>query len=170
MFPWNMFSPFKRDQSGMMNGMNPKDIDQYVQGMMKQMIPKEWQGIMNPQEMMKNGSSFMGDMNSSAGGNSGENQKQPAQIQANVFETFEDVFIRIKLPSEELATQMRVFHTSNQAIIENIPELGERQVITLPSLVKKKGSTAQYKDGILEIKIPKSVDMQYTEVDVSEKY
>jgi HSP20 family molecular chaperone IbpA len=65
---------------------------------------------------------------------------------------------------------LKIFHTSNQAIIENIPGCDERQVITLPCLVKKKGAVAQYQDGILELKIPKSIDMQYTEIDVSEKY
>ncbi|MBB2481919.1 hypothetical protein H5P36_17230 [Bacillus sp. APMAM] len=63
---------------------------------------------------------------------------------------------------------IKIYHTSNQLIIENSSD-GNRDTITLPALVKKKGTTAQYKDEILEVKMPKSVDMQYTEVDVSER-
>ena len=40
--------------------------------------------------------------------------------------------------------------------------------IPLPSLVKKKGTTAHYKEGMLEIKIPKNMDLQFSEVDITE--
>ncbi|RBP08150.1 Hsp20/alpha crystallin family protein [Rossellomorea aquimaris] len=167
MFPWSLF-PFNKD---MKEQMNPKEMDSYIQGMMKKMFPGGWEGMMNPNDMMSGAQSFMNPL-----GNQGEKsqrgQASPSShsIPANVFESFEDIYIRFQVPSEEWMKQLKIFHTSNQAIIENIPGHEERQVITLPCLVKKKGAVAQYKDGILELKIPKSIDMQYTEIDVSDKY
>ncbi len=173
MFPWNMFSPFLKNGKNMMNGMNPDDIQNYVQNMMKQTFPEDWQGMMNPQEMMNQAAGFGNQGNQGNQQPESESQhtshsQQP--IQTNVFETFEDVYIRMKLPEDEWINQLKVFHTSNQAIFENIPEIGDRQVITLPSLVKRKGASCQYKEGILEMKIPRSVDLQYTEVDIAERY
>lgn len=165
MFPWNLF-PFNKQMKDQMKQMNPKEVDSYIQGMMKNMFPGGWDSMMNPNEMMKGVQSFVPPMNNQP--------KRPdsssPSIPTNVFESFEDVYIRFQIPNEEWMKELRIFHTSNQAIIENIPENGDRQVITLPSLVKKKGAIAQYKEGVLELKIPKSIDMQYTEIDVSDKY
>ena len=148
-----------------MNSMNPKEIDSYIQNMMKNMFPNGWEGMMNPNDAMKGAQPF------TQSNNQQSTRDTPSQkIPTNIFETFEDVFLRLQISNEEWMKQLRIFHTSNQAIIENIPEVGDRQVITLPALVKKKGAVAQYKDGILELKIPKSIDMQYTEIDVSERY
>ncbi|WP_456274452.1 Hsp20/alpha crystallin family protein [Bacillus sp. AK031] len=168
MFPWNSFFPFNKNMKDMMKNMNPQEVDQYVKGMMKQMFPNDWQNVQQPGDLMKNMSSMM------QSGTGRESREEPPtqhtdNIPVNIFESLESIYIQIKLPDEELVRKVKVFHTSNQAIVENIPSDGERQVITLPSLVKKKGSSAQYKDGILEIKIPKSIDLQYTEIDVAEK-
>ncbi|WP_064093217.1 Hsp20/alpha crystallin family protein [Rossellomorea aquimaris] len=164
MFPWNLF-PFNKDMKDKMNSMNPKEIDSYIQSMMKNMFPNGWEGMMNPNDTMKGAQSFTHSNNQQSAKDTPSHK-----IPTNIFETFEDVFLRLQITNEEWMKQLRIFHTSNQAIIENIPEVGDRQVITLPALVKKKGAVAQYKDGILELKIPKSIDMQYTEIDVSERY
>ncbi|WP_421378754.1 Hsp20/alpha crystallin family protein [Bacillus salacetis] len=174
MFPWNSFFPFNKNMKDMMKNMNPQDVDQYVKGVMKQMFPSDWQGMENPGDLMKNMSSMMNGMNGMNGQHHEQAREAPVQpgsekIPVNIFEALECVYIQIKITDEDLVKNMKVYHTSNQAILENIPSAGERQVITLPSLVKKKGSSAQYKDGILEIKIPKSIDLQFTEIDVSEK-
>ncbi|MGM0854214.1 MAG: Hsp20/alpha crystallin family protein [Bacillota bacterium] len=170
MFPWSLF-PFNKDMKDQMNQMNPKEMDSYIQGMMKKMFPGGWDGMMNPNDMMSGAQSFMNPKgNQGQKSQRGQSSPSSTSIPANVFESFEDIYIRLQVPSEEWMKQLKIFHTSNQAIIENIPENGERQVITLPCLVKKKGAVAQYKDGILELKIPKSIDMQYTEIDVSDKY
>lgn len=168
MFPWNSFFPFNKNMKETMKGMNPGDVDQYVKGVMKQMFPSDWQGMQNPGDLMKNMTSMMN-------GNSQEEPRQEAvkqskeNIPVNIFESLENIYIQLKITDEEWIKNLKVFHTSNQAILENIPSHGERQVITLPALVRKKGSSAQYKEGILEIRIPKSIDLQLTEIDVSER-
>jgi HSP20 family molecular chaperone IbpA len=155
----------------MMKNMNPQDVDHYVKGVMKQMFPSDWQGMQDPGNMMKNMNSMMNGMNEKAYDHSREEPVQSGneKIPVHIFEALECIYIQLKIPDEELVKNMKVFHTSNQAILENVPTTGERQVITLPALVKKKGSSAQYKEGILEIRIPKSIDLQFTEIDVSER-
>ncbi|WP_102274908.1 Hsp20/alpha crystallin family protein [Cytobacillus massiliigabonensis] len=155
MFPWNLF-PFHKDVKKEMQQMNPEDINKYIQNMMGQMIPEQMQGMMNPQDFM-NGFS--------------KQQQQPASsstLPSSVFETHDFVYVRIPLKEDEWRKNLRLFHTSNQMIIEHIPEYEDKHVITLPVLVKKKGTTALIKDGILEVKIPKNIDMQFSEVDVTD--
>ena len=168
MFPWNSFFPFNKNMKDMMKNMNPQDVDQYVKGVMKEMFPRDWQGMQNPGDFMKNMGSMM-DGKAYEHSREDSAQSAPEKIPVNIFEALESIYIQLKIPDEELVKNIKVFHTSNQAILENIPSAGERQVITLPTLVKKKGSSAQYKEGILEIKIPKSLDLQFTEIDVSER-
>ncbi|MED1201545.1 Hsp20/alpha crystallin family protein [Heyndrickxia acidicola] len=168
MFPWNMF-PFNKESSNWMGQIKPQDIEKHVQNMLSQVMPDQWQGLFNQDGLMKNASSMFQQQPQGEQQMEDTRGVQQQTIQAAVFETFDDIFVRVPLKEEEWAKQIRIFHTSNQAILENIPSQGERQIITLPCLVKKKGTTAQFRDGILEIKMPKNTDMQYTEVDVSER-
>ncbi|GIN91041.1 spore germination protein GerT [Siminovitchia terrae] len=155
MFPWGKF-PFNEDLKKMTEQMKPNDIQSYVNEMIKKYIPSQWENSAETETANPFNASTT-------------NQGQQAKPDVDVFETFDYVFIRIKLQSEEQQKQLKFFHTSNQAIIENFHEMGDRHTITLPCLVKRKGATALVKDLILEVQIPKNVDMQYTEVDISEK-
>lgn len=137
--------------------MNPADIQSYVSEMIKKYVPPHMENSNVP-------------FNFQTANSSQAQEKEQQKFHVDVFETFDHIFIRIQLPDEETHKQLKIFHTSNQAIIENMPEPGKRHTIILPSLVKRKGATALVKDLILEIKIPKMDDMQLTEVDVSEKF
>lgn len=155
MFPWSLF-PFSKDMKNMMKQMKPDEIEKYVQSFMNQMMPQNMQGMMNPQ-------SFMPGFN-----NETKQNQTSSPLSTTVFETHDYVFVRIPIKSEQWLKDMRIYHTSNQMIIEHIPEQADKHTIVLPAIVKKKGASALYKDGMLEIKIPKNVDMQYSEIDVTE--
>ncbi|WNS73867.1 Hsp20/alpha crystallin family protein [Bacillus sp. DTU_2020_1000418_1_SI_GHA_SEK_038] len=155
MFPWSSF-PFNKDMKNMMKQMKPDEVNKYVQSIMDQMMPQQMQGMMNPQNIMP-------------GFNNGNGQSQKLNsLPSSVFETHDDVFVRIPIKNEQWLKDMRIYHTSNQIIIEHIPEHEDKHTIILPALVRKKGATALYKDGTLELKIPKNIDMQYSEIDVTE--
>lgn len=160
LFPWNMF-PFNSDMTKLFKQMNPQEMEKGIQNMIAQFMPKEWQGMFDHNDMLSRASSLFPQSNQQS------NNPSPTNVQASVFETFDDVYVRIPI-NEEMIHNIKIYHTSNQLIIENSSD-GNRDTITLPALVKKKGTTAQYKDEILEVKMSKSVDMQYTEVDVSER-
>ena len=117
---------------------------------------------MNNQEMMKNFHPFQSTHEHP------NSQNNDSHLKYSIFETHEDIFVRIQIDSEEWLKELKVYHTSNLLIIEHIPAYPDKHSIPLPSLVKKKGSTAHYKDGILEIRIVKNIDMQYSEIDITE--
>lgn len=155
MFPWNMF-PFNKDMKDAMQKMNPAEIDKYVQDIIGKVLPQNLRGMMNPQEMFNGFQSPVSD--------------QPAAgvFNSSAFETHDYVYVRVPIKNEEWIKKLKLYHTSNQLILEDIPEHGDKQTITLPAIVKKKGAAANFKDGILEVKIPKNIDMQFSQIDVTE--
>ncbi|MDE3839241.1 spore coat protein [Bacillus methanolicus] len=159
MFPWNLF-PFNKEMKNMMQQMKPEEIEKYVKDMLSKMLPQNMQGMVNPSDFLNK--FHTGDSAAHASAN-------PDQLQSSVFETHDHIFVRIPIIEEDWLKKMRLYHTSNQMIIEHIPNSNDKHTITLPALVKKKGATASHKDGMLEIKIPKSIDMQFSEIDVTDK-
>lgn len=157
MFPWN-FSPFNKDTLKMLQQMRPGDVEKYVQEMMEKMMPPQLQGT----DFMKG---FYPDQSSSP-----QAEETPTKLSASVFQTHDDVFVRIPIKDQSLLGHMKIYHTSNQLILEHIPEKEDKQTITLPAIVKKKGAKASYKDDTLEIKFPKNIDMQFSEIDITEEY
>lgn len=156
MFPWNIF-PFNKDSKSMLQKMKPDEIDKYVQNIMEKMMPGNMQGMMNPGEIMN---SFQAPLK--------QQQNLSGPLRSNAFETHDFVFVRIPIKNDEWLKQLQIYHTSNQLIIEHIPEFEDKHTITLPAIVKKKGAAANYKEGMLEIRIPKNVDLQYSQIDVTE--
>lgn len=156
MFPWNLF-PFNKDMKESLQKMKPGEIDKYVQDIIGKALPDNMRGMMNPQD-------FFGGFQSST-------SRQPSSgnvLNSTAFETHDYVFVRIPIKNEEWLKKLRLYHTSNQLILEHIPEHDDKHTITLPAIVKKKGAAANYKDGILEVKIPKNIDMQFSQIDVTE--
>lgn len=140
-----------------MQNMKPEEINNFVQDIIGKMIPGNLQGMMNPRELFNNFQNPSPQQRTSAG-----------VLNSSAFETHDYVFVRIPLKNEEWIKKLRLYHTSNQLIIEHIPEHEDTNTITLPAIVKRKGAIANCKDGILEVKIPKNVDMQYSQIDVTE--
>lgn len=155
MFPWNLF-PFNKDMKNMFQNLKPDEIDKYVQDIMDKMMPGGMRGMMNPQDLMSSFQSPLGQ------------QHTTNPLNSSAFETHDFVFVRIPIKNEDWVKQVRIYHTSNQLIVEGIPEYDDQHKITLPAIVKKKGAVATYKDGVLEIRIPKNIDMQFSQVDVTE--
>lgn len=134
--------------------MKPDEIDQFIKGILGNVMPSQSGGTMNSQDIVNH------------------YRPQPTQqahtLNSTAFETHDSVFVRIPIKDESLLKEMRIYHTANQLMVENIPEKDHKHSITLPAMVKKKGSSAKYKDGILEIKLIKSYDIQYSQIDVTE--
>ena len=162
MFPWNLF-PFKKDTLNMMKQLKPEEIEKYVKDMMSQMMPGNMQGMPGNMQGMDPGN-FSSFFNPQAN----HHQQKNSALNSSVFETHHYVFVRIPIKNEQWLKDLRIFHTSNQLIVEHVPEYEDKHTIVLPALVRKKGASANFKDDTLEIRIPKNTDMQYTEIDVNE--
>lgn len=150
--------PFNKDMKDTLQKLKPEEIDKYVQDIIAKVVPGGMRGMMNPQDLFSNSQS------------PGGSQSQPStgSLNSTAFETHDYVFVRIPIKDDEWIKKLKVYHTSNQLIVEHIPGHGDKHIITLPAIVKKKGATAHFKDGVLEVKIPKNIDMQFSEIDVTE--
>lgn len=150
-----LFSPFK---GGIQKWLNQNsyggDINKYVQEMITQSLSQstesnhvtEAMGIFNQEERKK------------------ENTNHSLNV--STFETHDHVYVRVLIKDESQLSNVKIFHTSNQLIIEGLSTLDNRHVITLPSIVRMKGTTSSYRDDFLQIKMVKKTDLQFTEIDV----
>jgi HSP20 family molecular chaperone IbpA len=161
MFPWN-FSPFNKKMNSQLSPLNPNEIEKFVKEMMGQMMSGQMQGMMNTSE-------WTSPSNSSPAQNNGETKTNGAALSYSVCDTHNDIFVRIGIKEESWLSSLKLYLTSNQLIIEHIPNQNDKTTVTLPAIVRKKGSSTSYKDEILEVKIPKHIDMQYSEIEVLEK-
>lgn len=159
MFPWNFF-PNNDEIKKKINQMKPEEIEKFTHSMMTKIMPKQLHGMVNPQDMF---SGFFPENENPPPSSYSDNS-----LNSTVFETHEHVYVRIRIESEEWLKAIKIYHTANLLIIEKVPFYENKHTITLPAVVKKKGATTRYKDGTLEIKIPKTIDMQFTEIDVSD--
>lgn len=165
MFPWNMF-PFNEKQ----NEMNPfgfggsnSNIDEYVQKMLSQVFSQDGNGPFSQNFMKPLLDQIQQAMPPSFQGQN--NQSNDIQM----FETFEYIIIRITIKDEDWLDKLKLYHTTNQVFLENTTDPSKQQTITLPAIVQKKGATAVYKEGIIELTLRKKTDMQFTEVDVTKR-
>jgi hypothetical protein len=156
---WNQL-PFNEELKKKFNNMNPNDIDKYVQNMITNMFPKQMDSMLNPQEWLKGVHSFTNEHPSSANEQS---------LNAAIFETHDYVFIRIPIKEDLWLRNMKIYHTSHEAIIEHIPTPDDKHTLKLPAAVRKKGAVAHFKDETLEIRIPRSIQTQISEIDIHER-
>ncbi|TDL82974.1 Hsp20/alpha crystallin family protein [Peribacillus frigoritolerans] len=156
MFPWKKNFPF--NQSGQMpdafQNMNPKNVEDYIQNVMGNVF-----GDGFPQQFP-----FQGNMP----GNIPQINKQQQANQTNteLFETNDHIFVKVQASDEQLKN-LRIQHSSNQLFILDYPSIGEQKKLVLPALVKRKGTKASYRNGILEIKLQKNEDLQISEIEIT---
>ena len=152
MFPWNtLFSANKNQQSFLKNFQN-NDVQSIIDKVFSEVMPE------NLQEKMNQGTS-----NQERSPHSGQ-----YPLNAQVFETHAFIYIRIPIEEEHWLKKMKIFHTSNQSMIHGVPNNDDQHIISLPALVRKKGTTVQYKDNVLEIRLQKQTEIPYSEIDISE--
>lgn len=143
MFPWNnnsSFDPF--------SNINENDFQKMLDQWMKHTFPD----YLNTTKQQKN-----------------TDEKPPQMDQAAVFETHDFIYIRLPIQKEENLDHLKIYYSINKCMISGLSEDADPYTIILPAIVKKKGATAIYRDQILEIKIPKSIDWQLSEIDVDKK-
>lgn len=134
--------------------MKPDEIDQFIKGILGNVMPTHSESPLNSQDLINHFRPH--------------SSQQVNSLNSTAFETHDSVFVRIPIKDESILKDLRVYHTANQLVVENIPERDLKHSIALPAIVRKKGSSAKFKDGILEIKLIKSHDIQYSQIDVSE--
>jgi hypothetical protein len=156
MLPWNNF-PFNEEIKKMLHNRGTTEIDKYVYDMVSKMLPQEMAGMMNPQAGTKGVPPYK---------QHNDQQDGDTTLRPILFETHDFVFIRIPIRNEESLKKLKIYHTSHELIIENHPSTESKNTYPLPVPVRKKGAIATYKDSILEIRIPRSIQTQISEISI----
>lgn len=146
-----LFSPFKGGiQKWLSQNSYGGEINKFVQDMISQSMSQ---------------ASDHNHINEAMGIFNEEERKQEHQA-IHTFETHDHVYVRVFIKDESQLSNIKIYHTSNQLIIEGFPSNDDKQVITLPSIVRMKGATSKYRDQYLQIRMVKKTDLQFTEIDV----
>lgn len=76
------------------------------------------------------------------------------QYRTEVFETHNNVVVKIHIPDKEQARNMNAFVGVNQIKLEGLPD-NRNQVVKLPSHIVPESCKAVYKKGVLQMQIRK---------------
>ncbi|MEH6974030.1 spore gernimation protein GerT [Bacillus sp. JJ675] len=150
MFDWQRFFPFQQpfSKDGLKNA-DPKDVEHYINQVMKSVFGPGYSAQFPFRDPLAK-----------------ETPAADETEQIDVFETTSHIFVKIPLTREQL-NPLKIKHTSQTLIIENYPETGQHKKVILPSLVRRKGTKAVFKDGILEVMFLKNEDFNLSEVEIT---
>ncbi|QXG60683.1 Hsp20/alpha crystallin family protein [Bacillus spizizenii] len=151
MFEWNKYFPFHNQFSKeALKKADPKEVETYVNRVMESVFGSDYAAQFPFRDPLPK-------------------KEQPAKPVAkpdiDIFETADHVFVKVPI-SEGLLEQVRIKHTSHELLLENFPSSEHPKKVNLPCLVKRKGTKAVYKDGLLEVMFQKQQDYHMSEVEI----
>ncbi len=152
MNPWNLLFPLQKYMKQFSSTRDSSDMEAVMKDMFSQM---------SNSDLFQQG-------NSEHPFFSNEHSQNGNKLQTNVFETHHHVFVRISLSDQKALQKMKIYHTSNSAIIEGYPKDTDKHIVTLPAIVTKKGATAHHKENVLEIRFTKASDLNLSEIPITE--
>ena len=142
MFPWNLLSNQNSQFNDWMKKLNDSGLEQHID----QLLSK-----------FKDNQTF-------ASFNKGENKNNDENI--SILETFDYVFVIIKLYEKTKREELTVSYSYNQLFITGLMNESETIIYTLPSLVKKSNAEVKWVEDKLEIKLQKFHDNNRIELNV----
>ncbi|MFZ2464729.1 MAG: Hsp20/alpha crystallin family protein [Caldibacillus thermoamylovorans] len=154
MWPWGFFGSNKANFDPFQY-LSEGEFQQMLDQWMKQAFPDFIQSMMN------DGTTFHHKNKDEENEN-----RETSTVKETLFETHDDIFIRIPIQDEKQIDRLKIYYSLNKCVIDGLNEDSSPHTIILPATVKKKGAKAIYRDQILEIRIPKSIEWQMSEIDV----
>ncbi|MCM3770728.1 spore gernimation protein GerT [Priestia aryabhattai] len=163
MFPFGK-SPFKGMMENLPKGMASKDMNKYIQQMISSTMSHSFPDFMQGNEFFKQAQDMMKEQQDM--GNEGHGQKL-RKFDSNVINTLDECIVQLKIPNRDIVSSIKVYHTPYVCTIEGIDgEEPFKEEIQLPCSVRKKGTRAVYRSGVLEIRMPKHVNIPMSQIDV----
>lgn len=152
MFEWNRYFPFNNHFSKeTFKNADPKDVESYVNRVMESVFGSGYAGQFPFRDPLSQKAEPV--------------EAKPEKPEIDLFETSDHVFAKIPVEQDEL-DHIRIKHTSHSLVIENSSLFEGKKEIVLPSLVKRKGTKAVYRDGIIEVMFSKQEDYNLSEVEI----
>ncbi|MEC1651322.1 Hsp20/alpha crystallin family protein [Bacillus vallismortis] len=151
MFEWNKYFPFHNQFSKeALKKADPKEVETYVNRVMESVFGSDYAAQFPFRDPLPKKE---------------QHAKSDTKSDIDLFETTDHVFVKVPI-SEGQLDQVKVKHTSHTLMIENFPNVNHPKKINLPCLVKRKGTKAVYKDGLLEVMFQKQHDYNMSEVEI----
>lgn len=146
---------------------NPNDIQKYIEQIKEPLMkgfPYNGNDIQN--QVMQNFDQLFPNFMRGAGASEGQpTGNQSGGSEPQVFETHDFVIARI--PTQlDTNMQPRILMDTYHLFIKGLPERSEQLTLKLPSPIKPKSAKAEYKDGVLEIRLLKRGPEPMTEINV----
>ncbi|MDQ0228908.1 Hsp20/alpha crystallin family protein [Metabacillus malikii] len=149
MFPWNNQFPFNQSNfTKQFQKMNPKEVEQYIEDIMKNIFGSE----------PSNKFPFHNEVDN-------ERTKTQELSEFDIYETTDYLYVKIGIPKEKIES-IKVQHSSHQLFIHSDTDENEKTTYMLPSPVAKKGTKAHYENGILEIQLTKLHEHTISEISI----
>ncbi|KEF37284.1 hypothetical protein M670_03531 [Schinkia azotoformans MEV2011] len=163
MFPWNLNGNLQEYIKQFTN-VKPNEVEDFIKKILSSHVPFQ----SSPQTDVKSREqkpSTLTNKEPTKNPTSAQHKNEPIEIK--VFESHEDVFVHFPLNNKNDIKTGKIFYNSNQLILKDIPNIGDKHKVLLPAIVQQRGAKINYKNGILQIKIPKADDLQFTEIDLN---
>ncbi|MDA7027786.1 spore gernimation protein GerT [Bacillus sp. CLL-7-23] len=154
MFDWQRFFPFQQFSKNGFRNTDPKDVEHYIHQVMTSVFGPRYEDQFPFRDPLSKETPVTRE--------TPVKETDPFDI----FETVSHIFVKIPLTREQLDL-IKIKHTSQTLILENYPEEEQQKKIVLPSLVRRKGTKAVFKDDILEIMFLKNEDFNLSEIEIS---
>ncbi|WLR43341.1 spore gernimation protein GerT [Bacillus carboniphilus] len=152
--PWDQFFPFegKNNFTDMLNNMDPNDVENYVQQIMKKVFGENQFSDQFP----FNSGTF----------NPIVNNSQTRSSKIEIFNMKDHIYVKVPL-NVERANHLKIQHSSYELILHNYPDEGETTTQILPSAVRRKGTKVSREENHIEIRFIKRDDIDYTEIEIA---
>ncbi|MCP8967225.1 Hsp20/alpha crystallin family protein [Ectobacillus ponti] len=160
MFPFPSKFPFK-DMQAFFGSAYTGDIAKYVQDAVSKSVPF-------PAGMQSLKPDALKELLRTVQTKANDLSKSPPFV-ISMFETHDDVYLKIPIVDPAKLSAVKVRYSPNQAIVEGIPSPEDQHIVKLPALVRKKGASKEYRDQILQIKLPKAKTASYTEILIEDE-
>ncbi|HHW37021.1 MAG TPA: hypothetical protein GXX18_07270 [Bacillales bacterium] len=163
MFPWNLNGNLQ-DYIKQFSDIKPNEVDDFIKKILSSHMPYQPtpQSDMKTREQKK---STIPNKEPTITPSHAQPKNEPIEIK--VFESHEDVFVHFPLNNKNDIKTGKIYYNSNRLIIKDVPNIGDKHNVLLPAIVQQRGAKINYKNGILQIKIPKADDLQFTEIDLN---
>lgn len=163
MFPWNLNGNLQDYIKQFMN-VKPNEVDDFVKKVLSNHVPFQPSPQMDMKSRGQNPSTLT-NKEPTINPNNTKHKNEPIEIK--VFESHEEIFVHFPVNNKNDIQAGKIFYNSNQLIIKDIPNIGDKHKVLLPAIVQQRGAKINFKNGILQIKIPKADDHQFTEIDLN---
>ena len=146
--------------------LNPKDIQDYIEQMRKPLMEGQMNGEEIQKKILESIDQFLPPFLRGQSAPQNEKKSPDPAVNYQVFETHDFVIARIPIKQEEYFPPKLLMDTYH-LYVNHLPDQKDL-TIKLPSPIRPKNAKAEFKDGILEVRMLKRGPEPMTEISIND--